>query len=87
MFESYNKALKYLKDNSFSYGRMQMSYPIPIVKNGKNDYWETVVHEGELHVLLPKWKYISYEDIKHLDGVIKPKDNFRDGDSEIYFFN
>lgn len=87
MFESYNKAVKYLNDNWISFWSMQMHYPIAIVKNGENDYWETIVHGGKIRVLLPKWKYISDDDIEHLDGIIKPRDNFRDGDTEIYFFN
>lgn len=72
-FEAITKAEYWLKDNGYSRGSMQREAPIGIAK-GSVTIW--------------KWRNISREEHKILDGVIVPEDggSFRDRSCKIIIF-
>ena len=71
-FQSYYNAENYLKEMGYSIGSMQG--PAPIGFSDKFDY-------------ISKWRNMSSEEHKQLDGVMIADGGFREGSVLVLFFN
>ena len=69
-FASVYKAEKYLKENGYSYGSMCGDEPIAIMKGD---------------VLIAKWKNLSTEERRKIDGIMTSED-FRGGSVVVEIF-
>ncbi len=70
-FESLNKARCWLNENNYSDGSLCGDKPVGLLKG---DFF------------IAKWKNLTTEEIKELDGVMISND-FREGEVFLLFFN
>jgi hypothetical protein len=71
-FQAFYEAERHLKDLGYSVGSMCRQEPIGFAYDAN---------------YVAKWYNLSKEDKTHLDGVMLPQDEFREGGAIILFFN
>jgi hypothetical protein len=72
-FGAIGKAEKYLKEKGYVLGSMCRDMPIGFAKESKCSG-------------IAKWRNLSDEDIKQLNGCIKPQPEFREGGCVVEFW-
>lgn len=70
-FSAKSNAVNYLNSMGYVTGSMQGDNPIGFAKSF--DY-------------IAKWDTITYDEYKHLDGIIIPQPEFREGGNLVLFF-
>lgn len=71
-FQSYYRALEWLKENRYSYGSTCIGYPVAIKKG--------------IYNLPQKWKNMSATQRKWVDGIMESND-WREGTIKITLYN
>jgi hypothetical protein len=70
-FMAYYKATSWLTENGYSYGSMSSPFPTGILKGDYN---------------IAKWKNLTSQQIRALDGVIVADGRFREGPCRILLY-
>jgi hypothetical protein len=95
-FSAISHAEKYLDDEGYDKGSMQMDYPIAFVEKGKtgvDDDGSTMIitkYGEERPLVITKYDRLSRENWDEMDGamLVDPENpDFRDGNVYVIFFN
>ena len=86
-FRAIHLADKFLKDEGYVHGSMNMDMPMIIVK-GDGDTEIMTRYKEERPVVITKWDRLSPSEYEQLDGVIvTDEEGFRDGGVVVLLFN